>query len=461
MNKPIAGLILAAGKGTRMKSELPKGLFEVCGIPIVELISRAMRQVGIERPIVVVGHRGNDVIERIGEGHEFVWQTEQRGTGHAAQMAHSALADFTGCLVVVPGDVPLLTDEALRRLIEHHLTSDATCTIGACRLHDPSGYGRIIRDSHGRAMEIVEERDASPRQRGINEVNTGIYCFDARTLFRLLPRLQSDNDQGELYLTDTIRLIHDSDGLVETFTFENTWLARGVNDRWQLAESARELGRKIVREHCLAGVTVLDPDSTHIDFDVVIGVDTTIHPGTILRGRTTIGAHCEIGPHTLVEESSVGDFTSINMSRVNEATIGNGVKVGPFAHVRPGTVIGDDCRVGNFVEVKKSRLSRKVSASHLAYLGDSEIGEGTNIGAGTITCNYDGYNKHPTVIGANCFIGSNSTIVAPVTIGDDAFVAAGSVITKNVPSDALAIGRGKQEVKEGWVPSWRKRMVSN
>ncbi len=444
-----------------MKSDMPKGLFEVCGMPMVELVGRAMKSIGIDRPIIVIGHEGEKIKERLGDSYDYVWQKDQLGTGHAVFMADDRLSNFPGSVVVAPADIPLLDDESLQQLVHHHQARSAQCTIGTCRPADPTGYGRIIRDAHGRALKIVEEKDAHIRQKGIGEVNTGVYCFNAQTLFATLPRLLRDNAQGEMYLTDCVHIIHDGGGIVETRVFHEAGIVQGVNDRWQLAEASTMLRNRIIREVCESGVTILDPQTTYIDFDVEIGKDTLIHPMTVIRAGTNIGEGCEIGPHALIERSEIGNRTSVNMSRVNGSTIGSGVKIGPFAHIRPGSMIGDNCKIGNFVEIKKAQLDEAVSASHLSYIGDATIGTGANIGAGTITCNYDGYNKHQTVIGANSFVGSNSTIVAPVTIGENAFIAAGSVITHDVPNEALGVGRARQENKEGWAQNWRKRMKSD
>jgi bifunctional UDP-N-acetylglucosamine pyrophosphorylase/glucosamine-1-phosphate N-acetyltransferase len=456
----IAGLILAAGKGTRMKSDLPKALFRVCGVPMVDLVGRAMRGVGIQRPTVVVGHKGQMLIDGLPNGYDFEWQTEQLGTGHAVLMAAERYRAFEGTILVVPGDVPLLSSDCLRQLIDHHTSSQSLCTVATMKFADPTGYGRIVRDLNERVTEIVEEKDATPEQRSIQEVNSGVYCFDSKTLFATLPQLSSQNAQGEYYLTDVVKLIASTGGVVETCVFADHDLLRGVNDRWQLAEAAHSLRMRMLRQLCLDGVTVVDPATTFIDVDVEVGAETVIHPMTTLTSGTRIGEGCEIGPNALIDKSAVGNFTSVNMSRVNEAIIGSNCKVGPFAHIRPGANIGDHVKIGNFVEIKKSDIADRAAVSHLTYIGDSSIGEGSNIGAGTITCNYDGFAKHRTEIGANAFIGSNSTLVAPLVIGNNVMVAAGSVITKDVPAEALALGRSKQENKEGWVPHWRKRKTS-
>lgn len=454
--RPLAGLILAAGKGTRMKSEMPKALFRVCGVPMVELVIRAMHEVGVERPIVIVGHQAELVTEMIGPGCDYATQSEQKGTGHAALMAKEWLEGHDGPVLVAPGDAPLLTVESLRNLRCRHEESGAQATLATCHLADPTGYGRILRSGTGAVVGIVEERDATTEEKQIDEINAGIYCFDAQTLLGVLPRLSAANAQGEYYLTDVVAQIVADGGRVVTssMSFEE---ALGVNDRWQLAEAERILRKRILRRHALAGVTIRDPDTTSIGVDVEIEPDVEILPMTSLEGRTRVAVGAIIGPGSRVIDSEIGPGCRVLMSQVHGARLERGAKCGPFANLRPGSVLGEDAKVGNFVEIKKSVLGPGVAAGHLAYLGDAEIGAGTNIGAGTITCNFDGFSKHRTEIGANAFVGSNSTLVAPVTIGDGAIIGAGSVITKDVPADALGLGRARQENKEEWAPPWRNR----
>lgn len=439
-----------------MKSELPKGMFRACGWTILEIIVDAFRGAGIAQPTLVIGHQGEMVEEHLGDGCRYAWQREQKGTGHAVLMAKDLFAGFDGNVIIAPGDIPLITAEALQSLVQKHIDSGAVCTVGSMVVADPTGYGRVIRTSEG-VSGIVEHRDATAEQRLITEVNSGIYCFDAKSLFELLDEIRPDNDQGEYYLTDCIGLAVKRGWKVEAAVFEDSSVAAGVNDRWQLAEASEILRKRILKSHCLNGVSIPDPQTTYIDLGVEIGVDTLIHPLTTITRGSQIGSKCEIGPNTIIDKSIVGDSCSVNMSRVNESKVGTGTKIGPFAHLRPGSDIGEFCKIGNFVETKKAKFGAKAAASHLSYVGDAEVGAGANIGAGTITCNYDGFEKHRTEIGENCFIGSNSTLVAPVRIEDDAFVAAGSVVTKTVPNGSLAVGRARQENKEGWVASWRKR----
>ncbi|MBS1718667.1 MAG: bifunctional UDP-N-acetylglucosamine diphosphorylase/glucosamine-1-phosphate N-acetyltransferase GlmU [Armatimonadetes bacterium] len=464
MGESVAAIVLAAGQGTRMKSALPKCLHEVCGMPIVGHILLALRGAEVVRPVVVVGKGGEEMIEALsdrGFALEFVWQREQLGTGHAALMAKEILSDHQGPVVIMAGDTPLVSAEALIELIKTHRESGAHCTVATVKMPDPEKYGRIIRSASGEFDAIIEYRDADAHQRNINEVNTGIYVVDGPTLFRILPTLKAENDQKEYYLTDIVSVLRKEGKPVATHVFTDADTFLGVNDRWQLAQAEKIMRLRIAKLHALNGVTIRDPDTTYIGVEVQIGQDATIEPGTTISGQTTIGSGSRVGPYTIVDRSTLGSRVTAFMSRISEAEIGDDVKIGPFANIRPLSKIGNGSKIGNFVEVKKSKLGPKVAVSHLSYIGDASIGADSNIGAGTITCNYDGFQKHLTTIGAGAFVGSNSTLVAPITIGDGAFVAAGSVITEDIPADALGIARGRQEVKEGWAQRWRNKNKVN
>ena len=456
----VAGIILAAGKGTRMKSEMPKGLHSVGGLPMVEWVGRAMREAGVERPIVVVGHGGDALIEQLGDGYDYVWQREQLGTGHAALMARDLLANHQGMVLVAPGDAPLVSSKEFSDLIETQIKQKAAVTVVTAILKDPRAYGRIVRNEQGAAIKIVEEKDATPDQKEIKEINVSLYAFDRAELFSVLPALKNSNAQGEYYLTDVLEAISLRGGKVSTMTTEDPGAMVGVNDRWQLAEADRDLNLRTLKRHALAGVTLQDFQSIRIEPDVVIGLDTHIEGGTHLLGNTVIGSQSRIGPNCRIENSQVGDKSVVVMSHLQNARVGRRVWCGPFANLRPGSNLGDGVKIGNFVEIKQSVLGEGAKVSHLSYIGDSTIGAESNVGAGTITCNYDGFQKHQTVIGADVFVGSNSTLVAPITIGDGAIIAAGSVITQDVPAGAGAFGRARQETKEEWASQWRRKKQS-
>ncbi len=454
--QPLAGLILAAGKGTRMKSAIPKCLHPVCGLPMAEWVIRAMKHCGIVKPIVVVGHGSEHMRSVLGDSVEYAIQEEQLGTGHAVLTAKSLLADWNGTLVIAPGDTPLLDGEMLGRLVAHHLNSGAAATLALCRMEDPTGYGRVVVEGE-RVLAIVEERDATENYKRIRDVNTGLYCFDCRKLFEVLPKLENSNSQGEYYLTDVIGRLVAAGAPVEAVFFTEAASFAGVNDRWQLAGVSDTMRMRILQAHAEAGVTIVDPRTTYIDADVTIGSDSTVGAMSILEGSTAIGCSCQIGPGAKISNSQIGSKCTVLMSLLNRATLHDGARCGPYANLRPGAVLGLNSKVGNFVEIKNAELAESVSVSHLSYIGDASIGAGTNIGAGTITCNYDGFQKNRTEIGADAFIGSNSTLLAPITIGDGAMVAAGSVVDQSVPADALAFGRARQENKLSWVKHWRER----
>ncbi|MFZ4506784.1 MAG: bifunctional UDP-N-acetylglucosamine diphosphorylase/glucosamine-1-phosphate N-acetyltransferase GlmU [Fimbriimonas sp.] len=459
MSDSVAAIILAAGKGTRMKSELPKGLHAVGGVPMVGHVGSALRAAGADPVIVVVGHGGELLQEALGQDYQYAWQREQLGTGHAAKMASPLLKDHHGPVIIAPGDAPLVTPELFQRLLKAHRDGQGLCTVASTRLEDPTGYGRIVRDGE-HVARIVEHKDATEEERAIQEVAVSIFCFDAQALLAALEEIKPNNAAGEYYLTDAVEIIRAQGGIIAGCLIPESEWVMGVNDRWQLAAAETALRTRILRRHAHAGVTILDPATTYIGAEVEIAPDTVIEPNTFLAGRTRLLGPCHVGPFTRIDESTIGTGTRITMSQVFRATIGERVHIGPFANIRPESVVGNESKIGNFVELKKTTLERDVKVSHLTYLGDASVGESTNIGAGTITCNYDGFEKHRTTIGPQAFVGTNSTLVAPVTIGPGAFTAAGSVITEDVPGDALALGRSRQLNKEGWAAEWRRRKKS-
>lgn len=462
MSEPsLTAAIMAAGKSTRMKSRLPKPLHPLCGKPLLSYILDACKQAGAARTIVVVGHQAERVQEAFSGRCEFVLQGEQLGTGHAVMLTSSLLGGYDGNLLVLPGDTPLIDGDTLRKLAAHHRQTGAEATLLSAILpHDAGMYGRVLRDETGRVMGVVEAKDATPEQLAVREINTSIYCFKAPVLFHALNQIRPDNAQGEYYLTDVIGLLTREGMRVEAVVAEDWQVTLGVNTRVELADVSARLRWRILERLMLSGVTIVDPTNTYIDADVRIGQDTTIYPNTYLLGNTVIGEECQIGPMARIEDSEIGNRVTVLASQVVESRLDDEVRVGPFANLRPSTVVGKRTKIGDFVEVKNAVIEEDVSMAHLTYVGDAHVGANTNIGAGTITCNYDGKRKHRTVIGKGCFIGSHATLIAPVEIGDGAYVAAASSINQNVPPDALAIARCRQEVKEGWAKRRREQSSS-
>jgi bifunctional UDP-N-acetylglucosamine pyrophosphorylase/glucosamine-1-phosphate N-acetyltransferase len=452
MSEPLHIVVLAAGKGTRMKSELPKVLHAVGGAPMVAHVLKATGGLGPDSTTVVVGHMAERVASAVaGPGIQTVPQEPQRGTAHALLQTEPLLSTATGTLVLVYGDVPLLTTATLRRLVDHHRTATAAATVLTAHVPSPFGYGRIVRDE-GRIARIVEEKDATPAERAITEINSGIYAFDLSTLFPALHRITPQNAQGEYYLTDLVGILRADGRVVETLCLETADELRGINSRAELAEMHAIMRDARNAALMASGVTLLDPATTWVGADVEVGQDTVLHPNVQLEGRTRIGARCEIQAGVRIVDSMVADGVIVqNYCVIRESTVDADVNMGPFSHLRPGSHLGQGAHVGNFVELKKARMGAGAKAGHLAYLGDATIGANVNIGAGTITCNYDGEKKHQTVIGDGAFIGSDSQLVAPVTVGAGAYVAAGSSITQDVPDGALAIARSRQETKPGWA----------
>jgi bifunctional UDP-N-acetylglucosamine pyrophosphorylase / glucosamine-1-phosphate N-acetyltransferase len=447
-------VVLAAGKGTRMKSTLPKVLHHAGGLPLIEQVFRSADALSPQTITVIIGHQAEAVREGLGKrlGLHFAVQEPQLGTGHAVLQAEPALRGRTGIVVLLSGDVPLLRSATLRELVRVHAERRASATVLTAVLEDPHGYGRIVRGADGSIDAIVEHRDATPEQRQIAEINSGIYAFDLAPLFDALRQIGASNAQGEYYLPDLIS-IYRSRGLgVETVVADDPREILGVNSRKELADVTAVLKTRRNEELMESGVTIVDPASTFVGPDVTIAPDTTIHPGVYLEGRTRIGAGCVIHSGVRIVDSTVEDGVTINnFCVIVESHVARGARIGPFAHIRPQSQVGEDAHVGNFVELKKTALGRGSKANHLSYLGDATIGEKVNVGAGTITCNYDGVSKHQTIIEDGAFIGSDSQLIAPVRIGTGAYVAAGSSVTDDVPPESLAIARSKQTNKEGWV----------
>lgn len=447
----IFAIILAAGQGTRMKSKLYKVLHPVCGKPMVEHVIDHIGSLEVERVVTVVGHGAELVKETLGDKSEYVLQAEQLGTAHAVQQAEPILGSLEGTTLVVCGDTPLIRPETMQALFAHHEANNAKATILTAVAANPTGYGRIIRDAAGQVAQIVEQKDASAEQQLVKEINTGTYCFDNKALFEALKQVKNDNAQGEYYLPDVIEILQKQGEVVAAYVTENFNETLGVNDRFALSQAEELMRARINERHMRNGVTIINPATTHISADAVIGSDTVLLPGVIIEGQTVIGEDCKIGPNSHIVNSQIGNNTTIHSSVVLNSQVGNETAVGPFAHLRPESTLGDHVKIGNFVEVKKSKLGDDTKVSHLSYIGDAEIGSNVNIGCGSITVNYDGKNKFKTTIEDDVFVGCNSNLVAPVTLKKGSFIAAGSTITKEVPEDALAIGRARQENKLGYV----------
>ncbi|HJO16885.1 MAG: bifunctional UDP-N-acetylglucosamine diphosphorylase/glucosamine-1-phosphate N-acetyltransferase GlmU [Vicinamibacterales bacterium] len=451
-------LILAAGMGTRMKSAFPKVLHRVAGRPMIEYALRAISTLNVASTTVVVGCGAEQVQTAVRgwPGVRFVIQEPQLGTGHALMQSESALSGSDGTLVLLAGDVPMVRSATLQDLVAFHRDTDAAATVLTATVPRPFGYGRIVR-SRGQITRIVEERDATPAQRNIREINSGIYALKLKPLFDALRQIASENAQDEYYLTDLISIYRRRKLVVETVSIEKAGEVRGINSRTELAEVGAVVRQKKNEELMAAGVTIEDPATTYVDADVTVGADTVLHPGVTLEGRTAIGTACEIHSGVRIVDSTIeNDVTINNHCVITGARVATGARVGPFAHLRPDADIRRKVKIGNFVEVKHAVVGPGSKANHLAYLGDATVGENVNIGAGTIICNYDGTAKHQTVIEDGAFIGSDTQLIAPVTVGKGAYVASGSSITDDVPPGSLAVARGRQTIKEGWVKRKRR-----
>lgn len=460
MQTPVTVVILAAGLGTRMKSRRAKVLHRAGGKSLVQhVVDTALTLTPAERIFVVVGHQAGEVRRAVTTpGIGFIEQGEQKGTGHAVMVGRDQLAGLDGYLMVLYGDSPLLQSTTLERLIALETGGSAAATLLTAEMADPTGYGRVLRDAHGRVAEIVEQKAATPEQLAVREANMGIYCFRADLFWKHVDELGTDNPAGEYYLTDMAAVLNHAGYTVEALRIDDAREALGINNRLELAEVDRLLRERKLREMMLAGVTIEKPETVTIDADVSIGIDTVVEPFSQILGRTSIGENCRIGTASIVSDSELADDVEIApFTLVHSSRLDRGVHAGPFARLRMDNHVEAGAHIGNFVELKKTHMCEGAKANHLAYLGDSRIGARANIGAGTIFCNYDGVRKNLTTIGEGAFVGSNSTLVAPIEVGDGSYIGAGSVITKPVPPDALAIGRAHQFVKEGWAKKRRER----
>ncbi|WP_124058287.1 bifunctional UDP-N-acetylglucosamine diphosphorylase/glucosamine-1-phosphate N-acetyltransferase GlmU [Vaginisenegalia massiliensis] len=443
MSKRMA-VVLAAGKGTRMKSSLYKVLHPVCGLPMVEHVIRAVKASQVEEIVTIIGHGAQQVKEVLGDASRYAMQEEQLGTGHAVLQAAELLADQEGQTLVICGDTPLFTAETLSELFAQHEARGAQATVLTAILADATGYGRIVRSAQDDVERIVEHKDATEEQRQIKEINTGTFVFDNQALFKALAKVTNQNAQGEYYLTDVIELIKADGGLVGAHVMADHLESLGVNDRRALSQANQIMSRRINQAHMVAGVSFMNPDTVYIETDVTIGPDTVIENGVLLKGKTSIGSSCYIGANTEIVDSQIADQVKITQSVIESSTVAEGATVGPFAHLRPKSYLGKDVHIGNFVEVKNSTIGQGTKSGHLTYIGDADLGEGINIGCGTIFVNYDGKRKFRSKVGDQAFIGCNANIVSPVEIGQRAFIAAGATITNDVPDEALAISRVEQ-----------------
>ena len=438
-------VILAAGKGVRMCSQMPKVLHQVAGKPMIWYVVKAVKEAGIDDIILVVGH-GREMVEETlaGENLRFVVQEEQLGTGHALMQAQDSI-NPDNTLVVLAGDTPLLEGTTLKKLLDFHQQQQSLATVLSALLSDPYGYGRIIRQADGGLERIAEEKDASPEEKEITEINTGMYCFQAGAVFAALARVQRSNAQGEYYLTDVLPILKNDGHNVAVLATDEVDQIHGINDRIQMAAAETIIRQRHNQELMKNGVTIMAPETTFIDSAVKIGIDTVIYPFTIIEGQTIIGENCTIGPYTRINDSSIGNDVVIESSRIKEARIGNHCDIGPFAYLRPEADLQENVKVGDFVEIKKSIVGVGSKIPHLSYVGDALLGKGVNIGAGTITCNYDGKKKSRTILEDHVFIGSNTNLVAPVTIGENSITGAGSTITRDIPAHTLAVERAEQK----------------
>ncbi|MDB5083616.1 MAG: glmU [Bacilli bacterium] len=451
-------VILAAGQGTRMKSKTHKVLHPLCGKPMIRHVTDSLKQTGVNRLFVVVGALADQVKQELGAEAEFIHQEQQLGTGHAVMQARSVLAGLAGYTLVCYGDTPLVSRDTYLGLLAAHEESGAAVTMLTALVPQPFGLGRIIRNDAGEILSIVEEKDATPEQKLIQEINPGLYCFTNSVLFSALDQLTNNNAQGEYYLTDIIGIIRRQGLKIASQTVSNADEILGVNDRVQLASLQTILQKQINERHMRNGVTLIDPQTTYIDVDVQIGSDTVVAPGVTLSGATAIGESCWIGSGTQINTSTVGDRVHIQSSIIMESAVADDVEIGPFAYLRPGCKISSGVKVGDFVELKNTSVGDGSKIPHLAYLGDADVGSNTNIGCGVVTANYDGFRKHRTVVGSGSFVGCNTNLIAPVTVGNEVYIATGSTITDDIPDGAFAIARQRQTIKENYVDKLKTRL---
>lgn len=450
----IFSIILAAGEGTRMKSKLPKVLHKICGKPLLSHVINTAKSSGIDKNIVIIGNRSDLVRKTIEEEVTFIEQPMGEGvpygTGFAVMQAKDFIEDDSH-VIILYGDTPLITSETINNIVDFHKKGNYEATVLSADFDDPTGYGRIIRDKNGNVEAIVEHKDANELQREIKEINSGIYCFNGKSLKLALDRLDNNNAQNEYYITDAIKILNDLGLRVGGYKVLDNEEIFGVNSRQQLAEAEKIMRKRINNAHMVNGVTIINPDNTYIDADVRIERDTIIYPGVIIEGKTSIGEDCILGHNSRIVDSVIGNGVEIQISTIIESKVDDNAHIGPYAYLRPNSEIGKNVKIGDFVEVKNSKIDDNSKASHLSYIGDAIVGKGVNIGCGTIFVNYDGKKKHKSIVQDNAFIGCNTNIISPVEVEEGAYIAAGSTITERVPKGSLSIARAKQVNKEGWV----------
>ena len=446
----MQAIILAAGMGTRMKSKIPKVLHTVCGKPLSKWVIDASKAAGADKVCAVVGHKAETVKEVLGDVCEFALQAEQKGTGHAVMQAIDVIKNSKGEVVILNGDTPLITAETINKAIEYHKNNDNQATVITAILDDATGYGRIVRDNDGSVLKIVEQKDASEEEKKINEVNSGMYVFDAQSLVYALDKITPNNAQGEYYLTDTLEILLSAGKKIGGYAISDNDEIRGINDRVQLNEAEKIMQKRINEYHMRNGVTMRNPESVYIEDGVEIGNDTEICQNVTIKSGTKIGSDCVIGSGSMLDRAVIHDGVDVLSSVILESEVDEGTHVGPFAYIRPNCHVGKEVKVGDFVELKNSNIDDGTKISHLTYIGDSDVGKRVNFGCGTVTCNYDGKKKYRTTIGDDCFVGCNTNFVSPINVGDGVYIAAGSTITEDIPENSLSIARARQVNKEGW-----------
>ena len=446
----FTSVILAAGMGTRMKSKMPKVLHKVCGKPLSKWVIDASEAAGADKVCAVVGHKAETVKEVLGDVCEFALQAEQKGTGHAVMQAIDVIKNSKGEVVILNGDTPLITAETINKAIEYHKNNGNQATVITAILDDATGYGRIVRDNDGSVLKIVEQKDASKEEKKINEVNSGMYVFDAQSLVYALDKITPNNAQGEYYLTDTLEILLSAGKKIGGYAISDNDEIRGINDRVQLNEAEKIMQKRINEYHMRNGVTMRNPESVYIEDGVEIGNDTEICQNVTIKSGTKIGSDCVIGSGSMLDRAVIHDGVDVLSSVILESEVDEGTHVGPFAYIRPNCHVGKEVKVGDFVELKNSNIDDGTKISHLTYIGDSDVGKRVNFGCGTVTCNYDGKKKYRTTIGDDCFVGCITNFVSPINVGDGVYIAAGSTITEDIPENSLSIARARQVNKEGW-----------